>query len=272
VAPQANDKRSGGRSGKAVEGEPIELHGGSVGDGVVGKHGPLLENDGEIVMGMRSVRGLRMNDDGAEEADHFLHGTVSVVEEGAFLVNGEFIGKRAAGRNGFLADPRNAVLLDGDFEAVPVHGSAFREGIFDDDADAVTLRELDGWSGAAAVVAPSIDGFEGRDLALERLGFQVEDFDGAMHLEREIRDVGSDDGDRRFWGRGRRGELLGSVGTGRGRGLCGGLAAPSKQAGDQERAVLKKVSACSAHTILQRFRIDKENVASVKAEGHALSG
>src|SRR5271157_912986 len=65
----ANDQRSGGRRRKTIEGEPIEFHGGSVGNGVVGEDGPLLENDGEIVIGVRSVGLLRMNDEGADETD-----------------------------------------------------------------------------------------------------------------------------------------------------------------------------------------------------------
>ena len=44
-----------------------------------------------------------MRDEHAEEADHFLHGAVSVVEESAFLMNGEFIGISFAGSDGFLA-------------------------------------------------------------------------------------------------------------------------------------------------------------------------
>jgi hypothetical protein len=65
------------------------------------------------VIGMWSVGCLRMNDDRADQADHFLHGAVRVVEECAFLMDGEFVSERTAGRNRFLADPGNTVLVDG---------------------------------------------------------------------------------------------------------------------------------------------------------------
>ena len=105
-----------------------------------------------------------MRDEHAEEADHFLHGAMGVIEESAFLMNDEFVGVRFAGSNGLLADERNAVLLDGNFQAVPVHGGAFRKRVFDVDADAIALGDLNGGPGTRAVIAPGIDGFEGRDF------------------------------------------------------------------------------------------------------------
>ena len=77
---------------------------------------------------------------------------------------------------------------------LPVHGGAFWQRVFDDDADAVTLIDLHGRAGATAVVAPRVDGFEGSNLAFQRFGFQTKYFDGAVHLESEIGHVGSDDG------------------------------------------------------------------------------
>ncbi len=89
-----------------------------------------------------------MGDEQAQQADHFLHGAVGVVEKSAFLVDGEFVGIRFAGRDRFLADEGHAVLFDGDFQAVPVHGGAFGQGVFDDDANVIALRDLDRGTGA----------------------------------------------------------------------------------------------------------------------------
>ena len=98
---------------------------------------------------VRRVGSLRVGDEYAEKADHFLHGAVGVIEESAFLVDREFIGVGFAGGDGLLADEGDAVLFDGNFEAVPVHGSAFGKSVFDVDADAVALRDLNGGTGDA---------------------------------------------------------------------------------------------------------------------------
>lgn len=144
-----------------------------------------------------------MRDEHAEEADHFLHGAVSVVEESAFLMNGEFIGISFAGSDGFLADERYAVLLDRNFQTVPMHGGTFRKSVFDVDADAVALRDLNGGPGTRAVVTPGIYGFEGRDFLFEGRGFEMKGLCGAVHLERAIGDVRSEHGNGRS-GRGSR--------------------------------------------------------------------
>src|SRR5579859_1161341 len=102
-----------------------------------------------------------MRDEEAEEAHHFLHGAVRVVEKRAFLMNGEFVDVCFTGRDGLLADPGNAVLRDRNFKAVPVQGSGFGEMVFEDDADAVALMDLNGRAGAGAVVSPGVNGFNG---------------------------------------------------------------------------------------------------------------
>src|SRR5246127_2105667 len=45
AAAETRDERRGGGSGEAVEGEPVEFHRGSVGDGVRRENGPFLEED-----------------------------------------------------------------------------------------------------------------------------------------------------------------------------------------------------------------------------------
>src|ERR1700687_254949 len=105
-------------------------------------------------------------------------------------MHGEFVNIPLTRCDRLLADVRDAVLLDGNFEAVPVDGSGFRKFVFEDDADAIALLNLDGWAGADPVVAPGVDGLEGRDLSPHRFGGEAEDLYRAVHLVRQIGNVG----------------------------------------------------------------------------------
>jgi hypothetical protein len=98
-----------------------------------------------------------------------------------------------AGWDWFLADPGDAVLFNGDFQAVPVDGGGFGEIIFEDDADAIVLIDLDCGTRATAVVAPCVDGFEGGKFAFYDFSGEAEDFCGAVEFVREVGDVGGDD-------------------------------------------------------------------------------
>jgi len=252
-AAETNKKRSGRRSAASVEGEPVEFHGSGVGNGIIGKDGPFLENDAVVVIDWRRVGDFRMGDEHAEQANHFLHGAVSVIEEGAFLVDGEFVGEGAAGRDGFLADEGDAVLFDRNFEAVPVHGRAFGKTIFEDDADAIALGDLDSRAGTGTVVAPGVDGFEGSDLKFEGLGFEAEDLDAAVELEGEIGEIGSEHGRRGSAGRRTAtfgGTLLRIVIDGRGE-----RRAEAEESGAEEHGVLKEISARTAHKASTRARL-----------------
>src|SRR2546425_12860688 len=103
---------------------------------------------------------------------------------------GELVQIFSAGRHGLLADERHAVLLDGDFEAVPVERGGFGQGVFKDDADAVALPNLDGRAGARTAVAPNVQRFERNDAALERFGGEAEDSHAAIHFVRQIGNIG----------------------------------------------------------------------------------
>jgi len=74
-----------------------------------------------------------------------------------------------------------------DFEAVQCMG-CFGQSVFDHDADAIALRDLDRWAGHERV-RPGSDGFEGAILR-SRFGAEAEDFCGAVEGEGEIGDVG----------------------------------------------------------------------------------
>ena len=132
---------------------------------------------------------LRVRNEHSDHANHFLHRAVRVIEKSSFLVNGKFIPVGFAGRDWLLADVRYAVLFDGNFQSVPMHGGAFRQAIFHVDAHPVSLLHLNGGSGATAVVAPHIERFPRHDAALYRLGNQSKYFGAAIHREGQIRDV-----------------------------------------------------------------------------------
>src|SRR5271156_4551079 len=202
AAPETGNHRGDGWGGDTVESEPVELHRGGIRNGVVWEDGPLLKNHAKIVIGAGLVGPLWMRDEESNHTHHFLHGAGGVIEECALLMDREFVGVFFAWRDGLLADPRDAVLLDGNFEAVPVNGSGFGEAVFEDDAHAFALLNLNRGAGARAVVAPCVDRFEWSDFSFHWLGDQMENFDGAIHLGRQIRQVGSDHGQVRI-GRGR---------------------------------------------------------------------
>src|SRR2546427_9507443 len=148
----------------------VKLHRSGVGYRAIWKNGPLLEDDAEVMIDARIVGRCGVRDEKADEPHHLLHGAVGVIEERAFLMDGELVQIFSAGRHGLLADERHAVLLDGDFEAVPVERGGFGQGVFKDDADAVALPNLDGWAGARTAVAPNVQRFERNDTALEGFG------------------------------------------------------------------------------------------------------
>src|SRR5579863_2871510 len=128
------------------------------------------------MVGVGLVTSFWMRDEKANHAHHFLHGAVRVIEKSAFLMDGKFVGVFFARSDGLLADPGDAVLFDGNFEAVPVNGSGFGEAIFENNADAFALLDLDCWAWATSVVAPGVDGFERRDFALYRFSDEMKDF------------------------------------------------------------------------------------------------
>ena len=133
-----------------------------------------------------------MRNEKPDEAHHFLHGAVRVIEECSFLMDCKFVDIFFSRSYGFLADPRNAVLIDGYFQTVPVQGSGFGQFVFEDDADAVALLHLNRGAGAGSVVAPGVDGFERSDFAFHGLGHELEDFHASIHFEGQIRNIRSD--------------------------------------------------------------------------------
>jgi len=70
---------------------------------------------------------------------------VGVVEKSAFLVDGEFVGIRFARAMGVGRKERGPV--DGDFEPCQCMEVLSGQSVFDHDADAIALRDLDRGAG-----------------------------------------------------------------------------------------------------------------------------
>src|SRR5450432_2035606 len=133
-----------------------------------------------------------MGNEHPDQADHFLHGTVRVIKKCAFLMHSEFVSVCSSGCDRFLADVGNAILLDGKFQAVPMHRRAFWQAVLQNYPDAIALDNLNRRTWAAAIEAPNIDDLEWGYLLFQWLGLQPEHSYVAVHLEWQIRNVRRD--------------------------------------------------------------------------------
>src|SRR5712664_4341075 len=104
-------------------------------------------------------------------------------------MNRKFVNIFFTRRDRLLADIRHTILLDGKFQPMPVHGSRFRQTVFENYTHPLALLHLNRRSWAAPVVAPCIDGLERHDLFLHRLGSELENLYAAVHFMRQIADV-----------------------------------------------------------------------------------
>src|SRR5207248_853661 len=132
-----------------------------------------------------------MHDEGAKHAHHFLHGHMRVVEVSTLLVQRELVNEASARLDRHLADAGTTVHVVGNFEAMPVHRGRFGQVIVNDDANTVSLIDLNGRSGSAAVEAPQNQCLIGSDLLLHWLGNQMKHFDAVIHGEWQIRYIRS---------------------------------------------------------------------------------
>src|SRR5271170_2192052 len=123
---------------------------------------------------------------------HFLHGAMRVIEKRSLLMHGKFVNIFFSRRDRFLANPRHAVLFDGNFQSMPVNRGRFGQFVFEDYTHTVALLHLNGRPWATAVVTPGVDGLEWRDFAFHWLGHQLEHFHAAIHFVRQVRQVRCD--------------------------------------------------------------------------------
>ena len=140
---------------------------------------------------------LRVNDEEAEQAQHLRHRHVRVVEERAVLVQRELVGEALAGADERLADRGDAIHLDRHLDAVPVDCRRLREAVLEQDADTVTLRDLDRGSRVASVVPPHVHDPAGDELRLHRFRDEPEHLDAVVQLPRQLRHVEDGHGHRR---------------------------------------------------------------------------
>src|SRR6516164_2624092 len=112
-----------------------------------------------------------MRNEHSDQPDHFLHGAVRMIEKRSFLMHGELVGISCTWRHRFLADPRHAILFDGNLQTMPVQRSTLGKRVIENDPYAIALRDLNGRPWAIAVIAPDIDGLERHDFLLQRLRF-----------------------------------------------------------------------------------------------------
>jgi hypothetical protein len=80
-----------------------------------------------------------------------------------------------------------------------MHRGAFREGVFDVDADAIALGDLNRGARRGAVIAPDLDGLEGNDSLFEGSGFETEDSYRAVEFKGEIGNIRTEHQDGGFW-------------------------------------------------------------------------
>ena len=66
----------------------------------------------------------------------------------------ELVDKASTGPDWLLADSWTSVHVVGNFEAMPVHGSGFRQMVVHKDANAVSLIDLNRRTGSTAVETP----------------------------------------------------------------------------------------------------------------------
>src|SRR6266849_8613424 len=62
--------------------------------------------------------------------------------------------------------------------------------VVDDDANAITPSNLNGWSRSAAVVTPKIDNSAWDNFLLHRLGDEMELLDVSIHSKRKVGHIG----------------------------------------------------------------------------------
>ena len=81
-----DDKRRRSRAGFPIERKPVELHVHAVRNRAVGKNRILLQRDQVVLIDSRRIGVFGVDDEPAEQPNHFLHRHVRVIEEGAVLV------------------------------------------------------------------------------------------------------------------------------------------------------------------------------------------
>ncbi len=111
-----------GRQRALAENVVIILH-LEVTDHVHGRHvGPFGQDDDIIPRACIRVRTAWVDDDGTVQPLRFLHAGMAVVPVGSALLDGKAVGEGLTGRDAGKAQPRHAIHIGGQADAMPVDG------------------------------------------------------------------------------------------------------------------------------------------------------
>src|SRR5579883_2409677 len=185
------------RTRLAVKCEPIEFHIHAVRNRTIWQNCVLLERDQVVLVNMRRVRRLRMNNEAAKHSNHFLHRHMGVIEERAVLMKVELVNKTLAGHHRFLTDSGNSVHLDWQFKAVPMNTCWLGKTIFKNDPNSIPFGGLDRWSRCAPVESPQIECPARHDHLFNRLRDKAEDLDTVVCGKRQVANIERGHGDER---------------------------------------------------------------------------
>ena len=139
------------------------------------------------------MRALRMDDEHPDQAHHFLHRHMRVVEERSVLMQRELVHKLSARRDQILRDAGHAVHLVRDLQTVPVHRKALGQSIFDDESDPIAFVDLNRRARNAAVESPCIDRPAGHEFRADVLGCNLEHFHAVFEAPWHVGHVRGDD-------------------------------------------------------------------------------
>ncbi len=103
--------------------------------------GPVGEQDDVVAVGTVALAGARLQDQGAVEAGLFLHAGMAMVPVGAGLADREAVDEGLARHDAAEAEARNAILIAGQAQPVPMDRGGFRQVIGDGDDRLVALAQ-----------------------------------------------------------------------------------------------------------------------------------
>ena len=174
----------GGGEGSAttVDRMPIPIHRHGVGRRRVRRDEKVLEDQCEIPVHRRIVGNPRMDDEQAGHPEGFLHGHMRMVKKCSRLVEIVLVHIGPSGRNKVLGEPRHTIVLNGEFQAMPMDGRRFRQLIVDYNTDPVSLNSFNSRAGHGVVVAPDIHELAWQEFSLHRCAAEFKLFDAMDHF------------------------------------------------------------------------------------------
>ena len=195
-SPCRHDQRVDAREHAAVPGPQVEIeHGVDARRRAARHHVVGVQQEHEVAVDAMQVRVARMRDPEAHHAHRHLHHLVGVrvVHERARAPRDEFVDEGLARLDLRLVEPADTVHAVRQALAVPVDGRVLGQAVGDEDADLVAFHHLDRRARRLAVVAPQLRDHARGELALDRLGDQVELLPAVLHAKRQAPAIQRDD-------------------------------------------------------------------------------